>query len=73
MTRFLIKKNGTYYLTTGTLLEYNPANAHSDQQRAGVAEVERTFERIRNEPHTWYESVEVTQANFGPMNTGQSS
>lgn len=72
MTRFLINKKGVYYLTTGRLLKYDPAEAKNDQQERGVEEVRRKFEEIKSQPHTWYESVEVSDSSFGPMNTGQA-
>ena len=72
MTKFLVKKNGVYYLTTGRLLEYDRRAAKDKQQEDGVAEVEKVFDEIRNSPHTWYEAVEINRAGFGPMNTGQT-
>ena len=72
MIRFLINKNGTYYLTTGRLLEYNPADARGKpKQEEGVREVEKEFKRIRDLPHTFYEAVEITSGSFAPINTGQ--
>jgi len=71
MPKFLINKDGVYYLTTGRLLEYDRGKAKTPEQRKGVDEVECEFRRIRDEPHTWYESVEVTNDEFGPVNTGQ--
>ena len=71
MTRFMINKNGVYYLTTGRLLKYDPAEAKNEQQQRGLEEVRRKFDEIRNQPHTWYESVEVSDSSFGPLNTGQ--
>jgi hypothetical protein len=71
-TRFLVKKGDTYYLTTGRLLEYNRHAAKTDAQRKGVEQVERDFDRIRNAPHTWYESVEICDSDFSPINTGQT-
>ena len=73
MTKFLINKDGVYYLTTGRLLKYDAAEAKDDQQKKGVEEVKRKFEEIENQPHTWYRSVELRDASFGPMNTGQSN
>jgi hypothetical protein len=71
MTRFLINKNGTYYLTTGRLLKYDPAQARGKpKQEEGVREVEKEFKRIRDLPHTFYEAVEVTSDEFSPINTG---
>ena len=72
MTKFLINKNGVYYLTTGKLLKYDKAEAKTAEHKKGIEEVEQTFERIKNEPHTWYQAVEVKSATFGPMNTNQS-
>lgn len=71
MAKFLINKAGVYYLTTGKLLKYDPAEAKNDKQKKDVEEVKRKFEQIENEPHTWYRCVEVRDAAFGPMNTGQ--
>lgn len=74
MTKFLVKKNDVYYLTTGKLLEYDPRAAKGKpKEEEGVAEVEKVFDEIRNSPHTWYEAVQVDIANFAPMNTGQKS
>lgn len=72
MTRFLINKNGVYYLTTGKLLKYDPGAARNQAQKEDVAHVEREFARIRDLPHTWYQSVEVTDSDFSPINTDQS-
>ena len=69
MTRFLINKKGVYYLTTGTLLEYDPAAAQNTAQKDGVKEVKREFDRIRNLPHTFYEAVEITDSRFAPIQT----
>lgn len=74
MTKFLVKKGDVYYLTTGRLLEYDPNAAKGKpKEEAGVAEVVKVFNEIRNSPHTWYEAVEINRAEFGPMNTGQTS
>jgi hypothetical protein len=71
--RFLINQKGVYYLTTGKLLEYNPNAVKGDEgKEKGVKDVEETFERIKNEPHTWYQAVEVKDSEYGPLNTGQS-
>lgn len=72
MTTFLINKKGVYYLTTGKLLKYDKNAVKDEREKEGVREVEEVFDRIRNEPHTYYEAVEVKFADFGPMNTGQS-
>jgi hypothetical protein len=73
MTRFLINKNGVYYLTTGRLLEYDRAAARGNPQKeAGVDHVAREFKRIRDLPHTWYEAVEVSDSSFSPINTGEA-
>jgi len=72
-TRFLINKNGVYYLTTGKLLEYKEADAKGDPEKEkGVKKVKETFDHIKNQPHTWYQSVEVTDQHFSALNTGQS-
>jgi hypothetical protein len=71
MVRFLINKKGVYYLTTGRLLKYDAADAKNPEQKRGVEEVRCKFEEIKNQPHTWYESVELTDSSFSPMNTGQ--
>lgn len=70
-TRFLINKGGVYYLTTGKLLTYDKKIAKGEQVK-GVEEVEKTFERIKNEPHTWYQAVEIRDAAFEAVNTGDS-
>jgi hypothetical protein len=72
MTRFLINKNGVYYLTTGKLLKYDKNEAKDDKQKKGFEETEEMFGQIRDQPHTWYQAVEIKSAKFGPMNTGQS-
>jgi len=72
MTKFLINKDGVYYLTTGRLLKYDPAEATSDQQKKGLDEVKRKFAEIEAQPHTWYRSVEIKSSSFSAMNTGQS-
>ena len=72
MTTFLINKKGVYYLTTGKLLKYDKTAAKDEKEKAGCKEVEEVFDSIRNEPHTYYEAVEIQFADFGPMNTGQS-
>ena len=69
--KFIINKGGVFYLTTGRLLEYDPAQANDPKQKEGVEEVRKKFEEIENQPHTWYRSVEVSDADFGPANTGQ--
>lgn len=72
MTKFLIEKNGVYYLTTGRLLTYDPDATHGNpQKKAGVEEVAAKFKEIRDSPHTWYQAVQIDSASFGPMNTGQ--
>jgi hypothetical protein len=71
--QFIINKNGVYYVTTGRLLEYDPAQAKEPKQKEGVEEVKRKFEEIERQPHTWYRSVELGEADFGPLNTGQST
>ena len=71
MPRFIVKKGDVYYLTTGTLLSYDMGAARDERQRRGVEEVKRVFDEVRNSPHTWYESVEITTTNFSPANTGQ--
>ena len=73
MARFIVKKGDVYYVTTGTLLTYDMAEARDDRQRRGVEEVRKMFDEVRNSPHTWYESVEISQSNFSPANTGQVS
>ncbi len=69
-TRFLINKGGVYYLTTGKLLIYDPKAAKDEQQKKGVKHVEDSFERIKNEPHTWYQAVEIKDSNFAAVQTG---
>lgn len=71
MAKFLINKDGVYYLTTGKLLKYDKAAAKDEKECAGVKEVEETFDRIEKEPHTWYKAVEIKSSSFGPMNTGE--
>ena len=72
-TRFLINKNGVYYLTTGKLLEYNENDTKGDKEKEkGVKKVKETFDYIKNQPHTWYQSVEVTDRHFSALNTGQT-
>lgn len=79
MAKFLIEKNGVYYLTTGRLLTYDPkatddnpsdSNEIKEKKKAGVNEVAAKFKEIRDSPHTWYQAVEINQASFAPMNTG---
>lgn len=41
--RFLVKHDGKYYLAVA-VLEYDPADARSDEEKKGVAEVARYFE-----------------------------
>ena len=72
MTKFIINKNGVYYLTTGRLLKYDPAEAKNEQQKKGVEDVKKKFTEIENQPHTWYRSVELGDSDFEAMNTGQS-
>lgn len=72
-TRFLINKGGVYYLTTGKLLAYDKKAAKDKEQEKGCDEVEKTFERIKNEPHTWYQAVEVKDADFSAVNTGDAA
>lgn len=69
--RFLINKGGVYYLTTGKLLAYNPKKAQDDEQKKGVKFIEETFERIRNEPHTWYQAVQLRESDQAPVQTGE--
>ncbi|HEV2867217.1 MAG TPA: hypothetical protein VGX37_11960 [Allosphingosinicella sp.] len=71
--RFLIDKDGVFYLTTGTLLEYDPAAAkgHPHKEK-GVAEVAAEFKRIKDSPNTHYNAVQITTASFSPLNTGSS-
>ena len=71
MEKFIINKNGVYYLTTGRLLKYDPAEAKTEKHKKGVEEVQKKFAEIENQPHTWYRSVELSDASFGPLNTGQ--
>lgn len=74
MTRFLINKDGVYYLTTGKLLEYDPEAARGNPEKeAGVAHVEREFNRIKDLPHTWYQAVQISDSSFSPVNTRQTS
>jgi hypothetical protein len=72
MTRFLIEKDGVYYLTTGKLLTYDRGRAENDQQKGDVDRVAREFDRICNLPHTWHKAVEISDAQFLAVNTGQS-
>ncbi|HYU94583.1 MAG TPA: hypothetical protein VE989_00265 [Sphingomicrobium sp.] len=73
MTRFLIEKDGVYYLTTGKLLTYDRGRAGNDQQKKNdVDRVAAEFERICNLPHTWHKAVEISDAAFLAVNTGQS-
>ena len=71
MTKFLINKNGVYYLTTGRLLTYDPSKAKDEREKEGCEKVKKKFDEIRNAPCTFYEAVEITAADFGPLNTGQ--
>jgi len=71
MTRFLIEKNGVYYLTDGRLLKYDHEEAQTDQHRQGVAKVKAEFQRLHDMPHTWYKAVEVKDAAFAAINTAQ--
>lgn len=71
-TRFLINKGGVYYLTTGKLLTYDKKAAKTKEQEDGVEDVEKTFKRIENEPHTWYRAVEIKESSFEAVNTGSS-
>lgn len=72
MTKFIINKNGVYYLTTGRLLKYDPAQAKNEQQKKGVEDVKKKFAEIESQPHTWYRSVELSDSNFEAMNTDLS-
>lgn len=71
-TRFLINKGGVYYLTTGKLLTYDKKAAKDRKEKEGCEEVEKTFELIKNEPHTWYQAVEIQDGGFSAVNTGES-
>ncbi len=71
-TRVLINKDGVYYLTTGKLLTYDKKAAKEKEEEKGCEEVEKTFDRIKNEPHTWYQAVEIKDATFKAVNTGAS-
>ena len=73
MTKFLINKNGVYYLTTGRLLTYDSARAKNEREKEGCEKVKKKFDEIRNAPCTFYESVEISESNFGPLNTGEVS
>jgi hypothetical protein len=70
MKRFLIQQGDVFYLTTGKLLAYDPNAVKGDQQKQGVAHVQREFKRIHDEPHTWYKAVEIRDSSFSPVNTG---
>jgi hypothetical protein len=72
-TRFLINKGGVFYLTTGKLLTYDSGAAKDEQQKKGVKYVEEAFERIKNQPHTWYQAVEISDANFSAVQTGEAA
>ena len=72
MTKFIINKAGVYYMTTGKLLKYDRAEAKNDKEKKGVEEVKNKFEEIENQPHTWYRAVELSDSDFGPVNTGQA-
>lgn len=70
MARFLINKDGVYYLTTGRLLSYDRNRARTDEERADVERVATEFARIRDLPHTWYQAVEISDRRFSAINTG---
>jgi hypothetical protein len=70
MKRFLIQQGGVYYLTTGDLLQYDEGRAKSEEEKKGLKKVKDEFQRIHDQPHTWYKAVEITDSSFSAVNTG---
>jgi hypothetical protein len=69
--RFMIEKDGVYYMTTGDFLTYDPKATKGDPEKEkGVKEVAKKFKEIKDSPHTWYTAVELTDSNFRAINTG---
>lgn len=71
--RFVIKQGDTYYLTTGTLLEYNLDKAVANGKMPevkGVAEMMKKFKEEHDKPHTYYHAVDFTDVEFKGVNTG---
>lgn len=67
--RFIINKNGVYYMTTG-VLAYDENETKGDaRKKEGVAKVAKKFEEEKNSPHTVYEAVLVKDSNFSAVNT----
>ena len=73
MSRFLIEKNGVFYLTRGKMAVYDKAAAKTPDQARDVEWVEREFRRIHDLPHTWYKAVEVQESDFTAINTGETA
>lgn len=71
---FVIKKDDTYYLTTGPLLEYNMKAAEAsgkEDKKAGVKQMEKDYQRAHDSEHTYYHAVDFTQEGFSGVNTGE--
>lgn len=70
---FVIKQGDTYYLTTGTLLEYNLDKAIGSGKMPeikGVAEMMKKYKEEHDKPHTYYHAVDFTEVGFKGVNTG---
>ena len=69
--RFLINKNGTYYLTTGRLKVYDIKDTGGDTDKdKGVKDTWAKFLEKMNSSNTLYGAVEITESDFAPLNTG---
>ena len=69
--RFLINKNGVYYLTSGRLKLYDAKATGGDPDKTkGVNDTWTKFLEKMNSSNTLYGAVEITEADFEPLNTG---
>ena len=72
-TRFLIQKDGVYYLTTGKLLTYDEGAAEGNEQKKKDVEwIKSEFKRIHDAPCTWYRAVQMDDDDISAINTGEA-
>lgn len=63
-TRFIIQVNETYYVTTGPLLAYDPAEAKTDEHRAAYVDIANRFKTVREECEHVYKAVKLVDDSF---------
>ena len=74
MKRYIIREgegeSAVYYMTTGTMLEYDARATKGDTQKEkGVKKVAAKFKEEEDSPHTVYPAVLVKDSSFSAVNT----